>query len=59
MATRTPQTLMTRAVAYLARREHSRVELGKKLARYLEEGQAFDEGMAPASRISFSATLSR
>ena len=58
MATRMPQTLMTRAVAYLARREHSRVELGKKLARYLEEGQSFDEVDAVLDRLESKGLLS-
>ena len=58
MATRMPQTLMTRAVAYLARREHSRVELGKKLARYLEEGQSFDEVEVVLDRLESKGLLS-
>ncbi len=58
MATRMPQTLMTRAVAYLARREHSRMELGKKLARYLEEGQSFDEVEAVLDRLESKGLLS-
>jgi regulatory protein len=31
-----PRSLMARAIAALARREHSRTELARKLARYLE-----------------------
>ena len=58
MATRMPQTLMTRAVAYLARREHSRMELGKKLARYLEEGQSFDDVEAVLDRLESKGLLS-
>ena len=58
MATRMPQTLMTRAVAYLARREHSRMELGKKLARYLEEGQSFDEVEVVLDRLESKGLLS-
>lgn len=34
-----PRSLMTRAVAMLARREHSRAELARKLAQYLEPEQ--------------------
>lgn len=58
MATRMSQTLMTRAVAYLARREHSRMELGKKLARYLEEGQSFDDVEAVLDRLESKGLLS-
>lgn len=58
MATRAPQTLMTRAVAYLARREHSRLELGKKLARYLDEGQTFDEVESVLDRLESKGLLS-
>ena len=38
-----PRSLMSRAVALLARREHSRVELGRKLQRYLEPGDDASE----------------
>ena len=58
MATRMPQTLMTRAVAYLARREPSRMELGKRRARYLEEGQSFDEVEAVLDRLESKGLLS-
>lgn len=58
MATRTPQTLMTRAVAYLARREHSRLELGKKLSRYLDEGQTFDDIESVLDRLEAKGLLS-
>lgn len=34
-----PRSLMARAVAMLARREHSRIELARKLGRYLEADQ--------------------
>ncbi|MEG0821455.1 MAG: recombination regulator RecX [Burkholderiaceae bacterium] len=34
-----PRSLMSRAVAMLARREHSRIELARKLKRYLEPEQ--------------------
>jgi len=34
-----PRSLMARAVAMLARREHSRIELARKLGRYLEPEQ--------------------
>ena len=33
------RTLLQRAIAMLARREHSRVELGQKLRRFLAEGE--------------------
>ncbi|MBI5330294.1 MAG: recombination regulator RecX [Betaproteobacteria bacterium] len=35
-------TLRQRALNLLARREHSRVELGRKLVRHAEEGDALD-----------------
>lgn len=43
MAPVMPKTLMARAVAYLARREHSRLELARKLSRYLAEGESTEE----------------
>lgn len=58
MAMRAPQTLMTRAVAYLARREHSRLELGKKLARYLAEDQTFDDVESVLDRLEAKGLLS-
>lgn len=58
MAIRAPQTLMTRAVAYLARREHSRLELAKKLARYLEDGQSYDEIDSVLDRLESKGLLS-
>jgi regulatory protein len=33
-----PPSLKARALRYLSTREHSRLELGRKLARYVEEG---------------------
>src|SRR6059058_151122 len=35
---RQPLSLKARALKYLSTREHSRLELGRKLARYAEEG---------------------
>lgn len=43
MASDSPVSLMTRAVGFLARREYSRLELAKKLSRYLTEDQCPDE----------------
>jgi regulatory protein len=34
-----PPSLKARALRYLSTREHSRIELGRKLARYAEEGE--------------------
>ena len=36
---RPPANVLQRAIALLARREHSRIELARKLERRLEEGQ--------------------
>ena len=36
---RPPASLLQRAIALLARREHSRIELARKLERRLEDGQ--------------------
>jgi regulatory protein len=41
MAKQTP-SLKARALRYLAAREHSRLELGRKLARYAQEGDDVD-----------------
>jgi regulatory protein len=35
-------SLKARALRYLSMREHSRLELGRKLARYAEEGESVD-----------------
>lgn len=37
-----PVSLKARALRYLSTREHSRLELGRKLARYAEEGDDVD-----------------
>jgi regulatory protein len=37
-----PPSLKARALRYLSTREHSRLELGRKLARYAEEGEDVD-----------------
>jgi regulatory protein len=37
-----PPSLKARALRYLSTREHSRLELGRKLARYAEEGDDVD-----------------
>ena len=37
-----PLSLKARALRYLSIREHSRLELGRKLARYAEEGEDVD-----------------
>lgn len=58
MATAAPKTLMTRAVAYLARREHSRMELARKLARYLDEGQTTEDVDQVLDRLEAKGLLS-
>ena len=42
MTTKPALSLRQRALNYLARREHSRQELGRKLTPYLEEGDDLD-----------------
>ena len=42
MAKRPPISLKARALRYLSTREHSRLELRRKLARYAEEGDDVD-----------------
>ncbi|WP_322404478.1 recombination regulator RecX [Massilia luteola] len=39
---RQPLSLKARALRYLSMREHSRLELGRKLSRYAEEGDDVD-----------------
>lgn len=39
---RQPLSLKARALKYLSMREHSRLELGRKLSRYAEEGDDVD-----------------
>ncbi len=39
---RTPPSLLSRAVGFLARREHSRVELARKLARHTDDTHEID-----------------
>lgn len=67
---REPPSLLQRAIAALARREHSRVELARKLRRYLPEGKdpseidrVLDElartGLLSESRFAASLVRSR
>jgi len=62
---KTQMSLKARALKYLSAREHSRAELGRKLARYAQEGDDIDallDTLAAANFLSeerFSESLVR
>ncbi|MGE5336569.1 MAG: recombination regulator RecX [Gemmatimonadota bacterium] len=53
-----PPTILQRAVAFLARREHSRAELARKLARYQLDGQDASSVEAVLDQLEAKGMLS-
>ena len=58
MASGCQKSLMARAVDFLARREHSRLELSRKLSRYLQEHETHDDIESVLDRLQSKGLLS-
>lgn len=55
MMRRPPLSLKTRALRYLSMREHSRLELSRKLSRYAEEGDDIEQLLDTLEAANFQS----